>query len=88
MVFIGEPGPQRRGEVNMTKPRVPMGAVIGRALIAPYYLEAASWKALVRSLITLVFVGLLPVAAGYFRMGWVLQLIAFGFLWAAIIWLA
>ena len=72
----------------MTKPRVPMGAVIGRALIAPLYLEAASWKALVRSLITLVLVGLLPVVAGYFRMGWVLQLIAFGFLWAAILWLA
>ena len=72
----------------MTKPRVPVGAVIGRAFIAPFYLEAASWKALVRSLITLVLVGLLPVAAGYFRMGWVLQLIAFGFLWAAILWLA
>ena len=72
----------------MTKPRVPMGAVIGGALIAPFYLEAASWKALVRSLLTLALVGLLPVAAGYFRMGWVLQLIAFGFLWAAIIWLA
>ena len=72
----------------MTKPRVPVGAVIGRALIAPYYLETASWKALVRSLITLVLVGLLPVVAGYFRMGWVLQLIAFGFLWAAILWLA
>jgi len=72
----------------MTKPRVPVGAVMGRALIAPFYLEAASWKALVRSLITLVLVGFLPVVAGYFKMGWMVQVIAFGFLWAAILWLA
>ncbi len=72
----------------MTKPRVPMGSVIGRALIAPFYLEAASWKALVRPLITLALVGLLPVAAGYFHLGWMVQVAAFGFLWIAIIWLA
>lgn len=72
----------------MTKPRVPMRSVIGRALMAPFYLEAASWKALVRPLLTCALVGLLPVVAGYFHMGWVLQLIAFGFLWAAILWLA
>ena len=72
----------------MTKPRVPMRSVIGRALIAPFYLEAASWKALVRPLITLTLVGLLPVAAGYFHMGWIVQVAAFGFLWTAIIWLA
>ena len=72
----------------MTKPRVPIGSVIGRALIAPLYLEAASWKAFVRPLLTLVLVSLLPVAAGYFHMGWGVQLAAFGFLWAAILWLA
>ena len=72
----------------MTKPRVPMRSVIGRALIAPLYLEAASWKALVRSLLTLALVGLLPVAAGYFHMGWMVQVAAFGFLWAAILLLA
>ena len=72
----------------MTKPRVPMGSVIGRALIAPLYLETASWKALVRSLITLALVGLLPIAAGYFHMGWMVQVAAFGFLWTAILLLA
>jgi len=72
----------------MTKPRVPMGSVIGRALIAPFYLEAASWKALVRPLLTLALVGLLPIAAGHLHMGWVLQVTAFGFLWIAILLLA
>ena len=65
-----------------------MGAVIGRALIAPFYLEAASWKALVRSLLTLALVGLLPVAAAYFHMGWMVQVAAFAFLWVAILLLA
>jgi len=72
----------------VTKPRVPVGAVMGRALMAPFYLEAASWKALVRSLLTLALVILLPIAAGYLHMGWMVQVAAYGFLWAAILWLA
>ena len=71
----------------MPKRRLPMGKIVGRALIAPIYLEAASLKALAKPIIALTLLSLLSITAGYFNMGLIAKVIALILIGAALLWM-
>ena len=61
---------------------------LGTALMAPFSLEAASWKALAKSGLALVIASLLPITVSYFRLNGTVQLMAFLPVWIAVAWFA
>lgn len=71
----------------MPKRRLPMGKIVGRALIAPIYLEAASLKALVKPILALTLVSLLSIAAGYLNTGLIAKVIALILIGAVLLWM-
>jgi hypothetical protein len=74
-------------EPFMPKRRLPIGQIIGRALVAPIYLGAASLKALARPILALTLVSLLSIAAGYLNMGLITKVIALVLIGAALLWM-
>lgn len=72
----------------MTNPRLPVGRLMLDALRAPFDLEAASWRALVKSVSVVIVAILLSVAANHLQLvgtgGWLMALPV----WAAVAMLA
>ena len=72
----------------MSNQKLPIWRTVAHALRAPFSLEAASWKVLSKSVLVVVVLNLMPLAANYLQWGasamWLLLLP----IWAAIAWFA
>ena len=64
-----------------------VATVLKHSLYAPLLLEAASWKALTKPIVTLVLAAFFSAATRHFKMGYVLQWVALGTIFVMILWL-